>query len=157
MIKSKLLLFSTLFTLSLFASDSTNTEKSSWRKYNGSLKISAPKFTKGGPMVEGRSRPSIMRVIMQNVGSMRYYYNKRLKEREPFNTKLTLKFSIDQLGNVIRCENVNTLVDDSILVDKCISKVMTFKFEKFGTVSDTTELVYPFVFVYKEIPVEESK
>ncbi len=48
-------------------------------KKKGSLKISAPEFLKGGSLTGGRSKASIMRVVMQNLAALRYAYNKRLQ------------------------------------------------------------------------------
>jgi len=45
-------------------------------KKRGNLTVSEPKFVKGGALTGGRSRASIMRVVMQNIAALRYAYNK---------------------------------------------------------------------------------
>lgn len=50
-------------------------------KHKGELKVSAPQILIGGAFTGGRSRASIMRVLMQNIAALRYAYNKRLEEK----------------------------------------------------------------------------
>ncbi len=115
-------------------------------KKRGSLKISAPKFTKGGAMTGGRSRASIMRVVMQNIAALRYAYNKRLREKPGLKGKITVKFAIDEFGKVIFVSVVNSTMGDTQLEGIVKSKIKRWVFEKIDKPGDVTEVVYPFVF-----------
>jgi TonB family protein len=115
-------------------------------KKRGSLKISAPKFTKGGALTGGRSKASIMRVVMQNLAALRYAYNKRLREKPGLKGKITVKFAIDEFGKVIFCQVVESTMADSELETTVVGKIRRWVFEKIDKPGDVTEVVYPFVF-----------
>jgi len=115
-------------------------------KKRGSLKISAPQFTKGGALTGGRSKASIMRVVMQNLAALRYAYNKRLREKPGLKGKITVKFAIDEFGKVIFCQVVESTMGDSELEKIVTGKIRRWVFEKIDKPGDVTEVVYPFVF-----------
>lgn len=115
-------------------------------KKRGSLKISAPQFTKGGALTGGRSKASIMRVVMQNLAALRYAYNKRLREKPGLKGKITVKFAIDEFGKVIFCQVVESTMSDSELETTVVGKIRHWVFEKIDKPGDVTEVVYPFVF-----------
>ena len=115
-------------------------------KKRGSLKISAPKFTKGGALTGGRSRASIMRVVMQNLAALRYAYNKRLREMPGLKGRITIKFAIDEFGKVIFCSVVSSTIGDPTLENVVVGKIKRWVFEKIDKPGDVTEVVYPFVF-----------
>jgi hypothetical protein len=114
--------------------------------HRGELKIAEPKFVKGGALTGGRSRASIMRVVMQNLAALRYAYNKRLREKPGLKGKITCKFAIDEFGKVIFCEVVNSDMDDSTLEADIVDKIKRWVFEKIDKPGDVTEVVYPFAF-----------
>ncbi|MBN1309736.1 MAG: AgmX/PglI C-terminal domain-containing protein [Chitinispirillaceae bacterium] len=115
-------------------------------KKRGSLKISAPEFTKGGALTGGRSKASIMRVVMQNLAALRYAYNKRLREKPGLKGKITVKFAIDEFGKVIFCQVVETTMGDPELESTVAAKIRLWVFEKIDKPGDVTEVIYPFVF-----------
>jgi TonB family protein len=115
-------------------------------KKRGTLKISAPEFVKGGALTGGRSKASIMRVVMQNLAALRYAYNKRLREKPGLKGKITVKFAIDEFGKVIFCEVLESTMGDSELETVVVDKVRRWVFEKIDKPGDVTEVVYPFVF-----------
>ncbi len=115
-------------------------------KKRGELKVSAPKFVKGGALTGGRSKASIMRVVMQNIAALRYAYNKRLREKPGLNGKVTVKFAIDEFGKVIFCEVVESTMGDPTFESQVVSKIKRWVFEKIDKPGDVTEVVYPFVF-----------
>ncbi len=115
-------------------------------KKRGSLKISQPKFTKGGALTGGRSKASIMRVVMQNLAALRYAYNRRLREKPGLKGRITVKFAIDEFGKVIFCSVVSSTMGDTTLEKTVISKIKRWVFEKIDKPGDVTEVVYPFVF-----------
>ncbi len=114
--------------------------------HRGELKISEPKFVKGGSLTGGRSRASIMRVVMQNLSALRYAYNKRLREKPGLQGKITCKFAIDEFGKVIFCEVVESSMRDAQLEGEVADKIKRWAFEKIDKVGDVTEVVYPFAF-----------
>ena len=114
--------------------------------HRGVLKISEPKFVKGGALTGGRSRASIMRVVMQNLAALRYAYNKRLREKPGLKGKITCKFAIDEFGKVIFCEVLESTMADTQLETEVVDKIKRWRFEKIDKPGDVTEVVYPFVF-----------
>ncbi len=115
-------------------------------KKRGELKVQAPEFVKGGALTGGRSKASIMRVVMQNLAALRYAYNRRLREKPGLKGKVTVKFAIDEFGKVIFCEVVSSSMGDSVFEKQVVSKVRRWVFEKIDKPGDVTEVVYPFVF-----------
>jgi TonB family protein len=115
-------------------------------KKRGTLKISQPKFTKGGALTGGRSKASIMRVVMQNLAALRYAYNRRLREKPGLKGRITVKFAIDEFGKVIFCSVVSSTMGDPPLEKTVVSKIKRWVFEKIDKPGDVTEVVYPFVF-----------
>ena len=115
-------------------------------KKRGSLHMSAPDFLKGGSLTGGRSKASIMRVVMQNLAALRYAYNKRLREKPGLKGKITCKFAIDEFGKVIFCQVVESTMADPELEGTVSEKIKRWVFEKIDKPGDVTEVVYPFVF-----------
>lgn len=115
-------------------------------KKKGNLTVSEPKFVKGGALTGGRSRASIMRVVMQNLAALRYTYNKRLREKPGLKGKVTCKFAIDEFGKVIFCEATESTMADPQLEKDIVDKVKRWVFDKIDKPGDVTEVVYPFVF-----------
>ncbi|MBN1306290.1 MAG: energy transducer TonB [Chitinispirillaceae bacterium] len=115
-------------------------------KKRGSLKISAPDFLKGGSLTGGRSKASIMRVVMQNLAALRYAYNKRLRDKPGLKGKITVKFAIDEFGKVIFCQVVESTMADPELESAVSDKIKRWVFEKIDKPGDVTEVIYPFVF-----------
>ncbi|MBN2035205.1 MAG: energy transducer TonB [Chitinispirillaceae bacterium] len=115
-------------------------------KKRGSLKISAPDFLKGASLTGGRSKASIMRVVMQNIAALRYAYNKRLREKPGLKGKITVKFAIDEFGKVIFCQILESTMADHELEVSVTDKIKRWMFEKIDKPGDVTEVVYPFVF-----------
>jgi TonB family protein len=99
-----------------------------------------------GILTGGRSRASIMRVVMQNIAALRYAYNKRLREKPGLKGKVTCKFAIDESGKIIFCEMVESTVLDPQLEADVVARVRSWVFEKIDKPGDVTEVVYPFAF-----------
>ena len=119
---------------------------SSGEKKRGSLKIASPQFTKGGSLTGGRSKASIMRVVMQNLAALRYAYNRMLQEKPGLKGTITVKFAIDEFGKVMFCRVVSSTMGDPELEKKIVEKIKRWVFEKIDKPGDVTEVVYPFVF-----------
>lgn len=94
----------------------------------------------------GRSKSEIMRVVLQNLSALRYAYNQRLRERPGLTGKITIKFAVDERGNVIACEVIGSSIADSQLETVIKDKILRWRFDKIDKPGDITEVVYPFVF-----------
>ncbi|MDD5672999.1 MAG: AgmX/PglI C-terminal domain-containing protein [Chitinivibrionales bacterium] len=116
------------------------------KKRGSGLDITPSDFLKGAALTGGRSKSSIMRVVMQNLAALRYAYNKRLREKPGLKGKIKVKFAIDEFGKVIFCEKVESTMDDTALEDEVLAKIKRWIFEKIDKPGDVTEVVYPFVF-----------
>lgn len=96
--------------------------------------------------VAGRSRSSLMKVVKKELKHLTEAYHNRLKDNSDLWGKITIKFGIDEFGNVLFSKVVSSTVKDSLLENTCDSIVATWKFEKINKPGDITEVVYPFVF-----------
>lgn len=94
----------------------------------------------------GRSKASILRVVMQNIAALRYAYNKRLREKPGLTGKITIKFAIDEFGSVVHCEVVESTMMDGELENAVAGKILRWRFDRIDKPGDITEVVYPFVF-----------
>ncbi len=110
------------------------------------LQLSEPKFVKGGALTGARSKASVMKVVMQNLASLRYAYNKRLHDKPGLQGKITVRFAMDEFGKIVLCEVVETTMNDPELEKIIVAKIKLWVFEKIDKPGDITEVVYPFVF-----------
>ncbi len=115
-------------------------------KGHKALTVAEPSFAKGGALTGGRSMASIRQVVMQNLPALRYAYVKRLREKPGLQGKITLKFAIDEFGNVIFCSVVNSAMADPDLEEEIKGKIKRWAFGKIDKPGDVTEVIYPFVF-----------
>jgi hypothetical protein len=110
------------------------------------IAIREPELIHTGAIVGGRSRASVMRVVMQNLVALRYAYNKRLREKPGLQGKITCKFAIDEFGKIVFCEMTGSTVSDPQLEAEVIAKIRAWVFDKIDKPGDITEVVYPFAF-----------
>ncbi len=94
----------------------------------------------------GRNKSEILKVVMQNIQSLRYAYNQRLRDKPELRGKVVCRFAIDEFGNVLVCDIVESTVLDNVLEAKIKGMISRWRFEKIDKVGDVTEIVYPFVF-----------
>lgn len=104
------------------------------------------KFTKGGSLKGKRDRKSIIKTIFNNISSLRYAYNKRLRVEPKLSGKVLVKFSIDETGNVVECEIAKTTLMDRPLQKIIVKKIKEWDFGKIVSPGDTTVIIYPFIF-----------
>jgi hypothetical protein len=110
------------------------------------LIVNAPEFLKGSSLTGGRSKASVMRLVMMHLASLRYAYNKRLRDKPGLQGKIEIKFRINEFGTVIFCEVVSTTMNDTVLENEIVTKINRWIFDKIDKPGDITEVVYPFVF-----------
>jgi hypothetical protein len=116
-------------------------------KKRGTLTMAEPRLVNsGGVLPGGRSRASIMRVVLQNLEAIRYAYNRRLHEKPGLKGKITCKFAIDEFGKVIFCDVLESTMSDPSLEGDVVDKIKRWVFEKIDKPGDVTEVVYPFAF-----------
>jgi len=99
-----------------------------------------------GGITGGRSKSSIQRVVMQYMQALRYAYTKRLRENPSLKGTITVKFGIDEFGDVLGCTVVRSTMDDDQLAQTVAHIVSLWRFGKIDKPNDVTEVVYPFVF-----------
>ena len=111
------------------------------------LKIQAPDIMDaGGAITGGRTKASIMRVVVQNMSALRYAYSKRLRDKPGLSGKVTIKFAIDEFGKVIFCQVVSSTIGDPDLETSIMEKIKRWVFDKIDKPGDISEVTYPFVF-----------
>jgi TonB family protein len=93
-----------------------------------------------------RSRASIMRVVRQNMASLQYAYNQRIKDNPGMQGRVVVKWAIDESGNVIFCKAVSSTTNDPTFNETIVEKIKRWTFGKIDTPEDVTEFEYPFVF-----------
>jgi hypothetical protein len=93
----------------------------------------------------GRSKASIMKVVMEYLGDLKYAYNQRLREKPGLKGKITVKFAIDEFGVVIYCCVIDSTINDQKLENNFTANIWKWKFKKINKPGDVTEVIYPFV------------
>jgi hypothetical protein len=94
----------------------------------------------------GRSRASIMRVVMQKIGSLRDAYNRKLRSSPGIKGKIAVKYAIDEFGHVVFAEIVptETTINDPALQNEFVVIIKSWQFGRISKPGDITEVVYPF-------------
>ncbi len=115
-------------------------------KKRGKLKVKGPSGASGAGLTGGRSRANIMRVVRQNMASLKYAYNRRLAEKPGLKGKITVKWAIDEFGKVLFCKVISSTIKDPQLEAVIVQKIKRWAFGKIDKPGDVTEVVYPFVF-----------
>jgi TonB family protein len=99
------------------------------------------------PLLSGsRKKSDIMRVVMENMAALRYAYSRRLRDNPALRGKVTVRFAIDEFGRVIRCEIVESSLNDKELESALVGRVTRWRFDPIDDPGNITEVLYPFVF-----------
>lgn len=109
-------------------------------------RIKPPKARGAGAAVGSRSKADIMRTVRANLASLKYAYNKRLKANPGMGGKVTVKWAIDEFGNVLHCRIVSSKINDPVFEKEIIRKIKAWSFGRIKIPGDVTEVTYPFVF-----------
>lgn len=115
-------------------------------KKRGELKVKEPGGVGAAGLTGGRSRASIMRVVRQNMASLQYAYNQRLKDNPGMQGRVTVKWAIDEFGNVIFAQLVGSTIGDNTFEQTVVDRIKRWAFGKIDIPGDVTEVEYPFVF-----------
>jgi TonB family protein len=102
----------------------------------------------GGALAGGRSRAGIMHVVNQNLGALRYAYNRWLRGKPALKGKITVTFAIDEFGKVVFCRVIESspALNDDEIHRQVIAIIKSWRFERIDKPGDITEVVYPFMF-----------
>lgn len=93
-----------------------------------------------------RSRSDIMRVVNQNMQGLRYIYNRHLRNTPGMKGKITVKWAVDEFGNVIFCRVINSNINNDAFKKEIEKAIKRWKFKQIKVTGDVTEIIYPFVF-----------
>jgi TonB family protein len=110
-----------------------------------------PTFAQKGELAGGRSKESIMAVVMTNLRSLRKMYNTCLRDPKTAGMagQVVVKFAIDEHGKVIASSvlpSVNPGTGNAAFDKSIADAVATWQFGVISKPGDITEVVYPFVF-----------
>jgi|WetSurMetagenome_2_1015567.scaffolds.fasta_scaffold00168_1 hypothetical protein len=132
----------------LFASDGTPVTLQHTRhsKSLDNLTTAGLSLSSARMALNGRSKSSILRTVTENLPALRYAYNRWLRTHPGTAGKITVKFAIDEFGNVVFCEVLNGTLKDAELADQVMTIVKTWRFGKIDKPGDITEAVYPLAF-----------
>ncbi len=96
--------------------------------------------------IEIRSKSSILIVIDMNRRDLRKAYSRRWKDNKKLQGTITVKFGINENGDVVNCNMENSTLNDKIFENTIINSVKNWKFGQIYNPGDITEIVYPFTF-----------
>jgi outer membrane biosynthesis protein TonB len=88
-----------------------------------------------------------MRVVLRELPKLKHAYNRKLRSNPGLQGKITVKFAIDEFGDVIFSEVMHdgTTVGDRELQNEFASIVKAWKFQRIPKPGDVTEVIYPFI------------
>ncbi len=131
--------------ISTIALDSIRSEKYMAKAY---VIYTSKRLTQVEPILygSGRSRASIMRVVMRYVKNLRALYNRRLARKSGLKGRIIVKYAINQYGQVVFASVLSSTVGDELLENAVVQQIMHWKFEPVYADGDITEVIYPFVF-----------
>ena len=111
----------------------------SWRY----LSLDMAKLTLTG----NRSKQSVGRVMHTDIVSLRYVYNRRLRDKPYLSGTITVTFAIDEFGKVIYAHTVKSTVNDTTFENTVVDCVKKWKFEEIDESGDTMVVTaYPLKF-----------
>jgi hypothetical protein len=94
----------------------------------------------------GRSKSSIMRTVMKSLALMRYEYNRILREDPGVNGKLTMKFMIDEKGDIVYLKVLGSSLENCKMENNEVNIVRKWQFEPMAGKPALTTVIYPFIF-----------
>ena len=94
----------------------------------------------------GRSLAEIMRVVRQNMASLQHAYNQRLRDNPGMQGCVTVKWAINESGNVIRASLVSSTINDETFEQTVVSRIRGWTFGRINIPGDITEVERRFVF-----------
>jgi hypothetical protein len=95
---------------------------------------------------QNRTRKSIMCVVFNNLPKIKDAYNRHLEKDGHFSGKTTVKFAVNEIGNVIHVEIIENTLNNKVFEKEEMVIIQSWKFPKINNPGDITEIVYPFIF-----------
>jgi TonB family protein len=96
--------------------------------------------------VEIRSLTDILIIVNMNSGNIVRAYSKRWAEKTNLEGVVTVKFGIDDKGDVVSAGVASSTVNDLPLEEAVLKNVRSWKFGEIYNPGDVTEVMYPFKF-----------
>ena len=93
-----------------------------------------------------RDQSNIMPVVLKNISILRQLYNQTLKSNPHLGGNITIKFSIDEFGNVLFVSVIGSTSNDPTFDKQIADNIKSWQFGKIDKPGDITEVVYPFMF-----------
>ena len=105
-----------------------------------------------------RSKESVGRVLEKAIYSLRYVYNRRVRDIPSLSGTITVKFAIDEFGKVISAQVIKSTANDTTLENGILRKIQEshspspmngsihWYFGEINSPGDTTVVTYPFTF-----------
>jgi hypothetical protein len=112
-------------------------------KKSGEIKVSLPDFP---TVTGGRDSAKVKSVIAQNIGALRYEYNKRSRENPGLQGKVTVKFSIDEFGKTVSADIAESAIKDAVFERTVVNWAKKLLFDKINKPGNMTEVICPLVF-----------
>jgi TonB family protein len=108
--------------------------------------VSKAKYIKDGAIKGALPKAEIMKVVMANIESIRYFYKKRWEDNPELQGRISMYFTILPSGAVTNCLVLQSTVNDSLLEYQIRNRMKRWKFPPSADIKDTTWVIYPFVF-----------
>ena len=96
-----------------------------------------------------RSYEEIDRTIRRYLEGVRFLYERYLRTNPDLQGRVTLRFTIDALGNVTDCKLVSSTMNLAAFHDELAKRVLLWKFPAIEKSSGSVSVVYPFTFLPK--------
>lgn len=94
----------------------------------------------------GRSKKSIMEVVVKYSDKFKILYNRRVHQQPGIKGRITTQIAVDYFGRVIRATIISSTVKDPLLEQAVLQQIRHWKFSPVLLVGDITEFIYPFAF-----------
>jgi outer membrane biosynthesis protein TonB len=130
----------------------------SWNCHRSELRYPFYIDTAKLKLTGNRSKESVGRVIDKDIVSLRYVYNKRLRDMPGLSCTITVKFAIDRFGKVISAQMVESTANDTTLENGILRTIQEqhrpspidgsihWYFGEINKPDDTTVVTCPFTF-----------
>lgn len=116
-------------------------------------KVSLPSveraYSMGFGIEGGRKKYEIMRIVRSNLAGLSHTYNKFLRANPSNGGTVTLKWAIDEFGNVLNCEVINSTLENPNFEKELVRRIKQWQFGVIRAPGDVTTVVFPFEFAIK--------
>lgn len=89
-----------------------------------------------------RKKSTVIATIYQNINKL---IVGTLKNDSTLYGYIIVRLSIDEKGNVINCESVNSNIKDNSFIEDFLTEIKKWKFTTIDSIKDTSIIEYPFI------------